>query len=150
MKYVIELLEIKQVPKNFIGCSVCGKFKDPSEYRKPDHKHQSRTNCIDCYNMGWDEMQKLKKEIEKLKKSHEYRVLSIQFRVFINSYSKQELIDRIKSNHEEVIKKLEDLPDNALIDIDSDSCLSEDYYIEVISAAPKFKWAPDVTIFKLR
>jgi hypothetical protein len=61
--------KIVDVPENHIECSVCGKWEDPSHYKKESESVQSRTNCTSCYNLPWDDMQSLGAQTKEMRSS---------------------------------------------------------------------------------
>ena len=114
MRKVLQLLEIIEVPDDYICCSVCGKWHEPSQYRDEDENFQSRTNCTSCYNLPYEHMKKLKEETKEFFKSYEYKNKSRKLKNLIyvsnNISTKEELIQSAL----EYIERLKELPDDVL------------------------------------
>lgn len=131
MKKVLELLEIVEVPEDYIQCSVCGKFHPYDSYKKPEEKQRSRTNCKTCYEMPHVDMMDLKEKTQTVLKSREYYNKSMKLRnelmVSSNAITKQELIEKAKA----YVESLNELPDDALF---TDVHEYNDIYFET----PKF------------
>ena len=58
-----------------IICSVCYEPKPKESYRNEGQEHQSRTNCVSCYEMKSDAMKALGDEMERLAGASTYRSL---------------------------------------------------------------------------
>lgn len=114
MRKVLQLLEIIEVPDDYIRCSVCGKWHEPSQYRNDDENFQSRTNCTSCHNLPYEHMKKLKEETKEFFKSYEYKNKSRKLNNLIyvsnNISTKEELIQSAL----EYIERLKVLPDDVL------------------------------------
>lgn len=108
MKTVIDICSFEHisVPENWIECSVCGEYHPPESYRKNDEEKQSRTNCVSCYNMPFQEMKDLEEFVAKRKKSELYRISVKQFQTKINYISNSISV-------EDMIAALQQLPTGA-------------------------------------
>ncbi len=101
MKTVIQNAKRIEVPDNFIECTVCGVWCDPSEFRRENETHQSRTNCFACYNLDWDIFQLKKEERILMLKSPEHkreiRALREELEYMSNAVSVETLIAQLQA-----------------------------------------------------
>ena len=95
---VVELLEIKEVPDNWLNCTICGKYHPRESYHV--NNIQVRTNCNNCYELNYDDFNILAIETANLYKTIEYKTLVKQLNeelLFLNnSYTPDELIELLK------------------------------------------------------
>ena len=131
MKYVVDSVNLKviQVPDDYIECAVCHKWCPPEEFHNEGETYQTRTNCRECYNMDYSEMQAKKVEIEKAIKENYYKIAKLKHECHAMSLAmpKEEVIKRF-------MEEMEKIPDGALVvsvrnDIDDFDhlCDVEDY-----------------------
>jgi len=111
---VVQLLEIVEVPEDYIRCSVCGKYHPIESYNNNNSKSITRRNCFDCYSLPFDDMMKIKTETDKLYKTNDYVRLSTavskENTVRNGTISKNEMIEEIQKFLEEI----KNLPDDIL------------------------------------
>jgi len=100
MKKVIVNSGIVIVPSNSIQCSVCGGYFDPSVFKNEDEDHQSRMNCVTCYNLSREEMSFIKTETEMFQTSTEYYKLKSKLKDTLHResfLSREEMVNYIMS-----------------------------------------------------
>lgn len=133
MKYVVDQINLKviQVPDDYIECTVCHKWHPPEEFSNEDETYQTRTNCRECYNMDYSEMQAKKTETEKVIKKNHYKIAILKHECYAMPFAmtKEEVIKRF-------MEEMKKIPDGALVvsvrhDIDDfdNFCKVEDYPI---------------------
>lgn len=144
MKTVIDVntFSHKQVPKNWIECSVCGEYYQPESYRKEDETHQTRTNCEVCYNMPYEEMKDLGVRINyEVKKSRRYLNAVMSLRNIIN-YENNSI------SVEDMIKYLSELPKNSRLVITQEGYYAQGNLAQIYSPEEQFK-TEDITYFSI-
>jgi hypothetical protein len=135
MKKVIEIvdrktLEIREVPDDYIHCSVSGEWHPPESFKEDFEPNQSRANCKWTYSsLSFDSMRTMKEETTKILASDNYRKLERSIRnervAFDSSMPIQEMI--------EILQELQFIDPNARVAITQDG-----YY-----ADGKFAWVYD-------
>ena len=99
MKTIHDVLkaELRDIPNDYICCSVCGGYFSPDHFRKAGEDRQSRTNCTSCYNLPWEDMQKLKEETKQLVKSNSYKNKKIRelLRAESESITVEDMIEKL-------------------------------------------------------
>jgi DNA repair exonuclease SbcCD ATPase subunit len=121
---VVQLLEIIDVPEDYIRCSVCGKYHPIESFNNDNSKKTTRRNCFDCYSLPFDDMIKLKNQTDELYKTNDYGQLSItvskENEIRNGTLTKNEMIEEIQKSLEEI----KNLPDDVLFT----QTFYDDYY----------------------
>lgn len=96
---VRELNAIREIPQNYMKCTICQTYHAPESYRNEDQQHQSRTNCFSCYTGKSAEWDAITAEAERLEKlplpewDNHRRAVAIKD----NTISVEEMIEALKS-----------------------------------------------------
>ena len=114
MKTVMQLMDIVSVPDDYERCSVCGKWASVESFNNDDTKRRTRTNCVNCFLMPYDDMKALKEETQNLYNSPVYKEKSRRFakesELRASGITKDVLVSRVES----YLCKIKELPDDAL------------------------------------
>ena len=96
----IEKLIIIEVPKDYIECSICGKYFPKESYCREGESYLSRTNCSSCYHSKMDDMRNLEEEVKKIKNSTKYKSVQTNWikkkQFYGNSISVGEMIEALQ------------------------------------------------------
>jgi len=106
----IETLEIINYDDDVYECSVCGFYFTSESFKNEDQERQSRTNCVSCYHMEFEDMKALKIKTKERKKSYEYCKA-------LRDHSKKLQFESECISTEKLIKMLQELPKNSKIHI---------------------------------
>jgi hypothetical protein len=77
-RYVVELETIRKVPDHYARCEQCGKWYGTEEFRNEGETANSRTNCIRCYEAGFEVTKDLESAVDMVHKGSKHFKAELQ------------------------------------------------------------------------